>query len=63
LPPSWALKYAEFGRWGILLLIGVMYLSPKLLGYWLLPADKMSSAMLNTVFSLILPTAQRMLAL
>ena len=38
LPPSWSLRYVQFGRMGVALLIVMMYLAPGLLNMWLSPA-------------------------
>ena len=38
LPPSWSLRYVQFGRMGVAVLIVMMYLAPGLLNMWLSPA-------------------------
>ena len=38
LPPSWSLRYVQFGRMGVAVLIIMLYLVPGLLNMWLSPA-------------------------
>ena len=59
LPLSWSIRYVQFGRFGIVALIGVMYLAPNLLTYWLTPAFVAGSKMLEPVGPYILPWAAR----
>lgn len=42
LPPSWALKYQELGRFGFLLLLPLLYLG--VIGYWMAPAFELTRA-------------------
>jgi Zn-dependent protease len=59
LPPSWALRYMQFGRMGVALLIGVMYLAPGVLSFWLKPAVAVFYATIEAVSGSVLPsTAQ-----
>lgn len=55
LPASWSFRYMQFSRFGIVLLIGVMYLAPGALGVWLAPAFSVAYAMLGVVQPTILP--------
>ena len=63
LPPSWALKYMQFGRMGVALLIGVMYLAPQVLSFWLQPAVTVTVATYDALRSAgsILPTTDQWL--
>jgi len=56
LPPAWALRYMQFGRMGVALLIGVMYLAPQALSFWLKPAVAATYATIEAVSGSILPT-------
>ena len=49
----------QFGRMGVALLIGVMYLAPQALSFWLKPAVAVTYATIEAVSGSILPsTAQ-----
>jgi hypothetical protein len=59
LPPAWSLRYQQFGRMGVALLIGVMYLAPGALRFWLTPALLATNATIEALSGTILPsTAQ-----
>lgn len=59
MPMSWAYRYTQISRFGIIALIGVMYLAPNALNFWLSPAIKTSYAMIGAVDGMILSsTAQ-----
>jgi Zn-dependent protease len=59
MPASWAYRYTQISRFGIIVLIGVMYLAPNALNFWLTPTFKASEAMVNAVDGTILSsTAQ-----
>ena len=51
LPPSLSLKYQQFGRFGLLILIGLLYFAPRFLGWWLGPALRLGQTMLTLVGS------------
>jgi Zn-dependent protease len=57
LPPAWSFKYMQFGRYGIILLIVLLYLAPGVLGIWLAPAQIVGSTMIRVVESFVLPGA------
>jgi Zn-dependent protease len=61
MPLSWSIRYVQFGRAGLPILIGIMYLAPNLLGVWLTPAFSLSNAMIGAVGSTILPSTQQWL--
>lgn len=56
LPPSWSLRYVQFGRMGVAVLIFVMYLAPGLLNFWLSPAIIAASKTINGLEGTILPS-------
>jgi Zn-dependent protease len=61
LPLSWAIRYQQVARWGIVVLIAVMYLAPGALMVWLGPALKTSDAMIQLVTGMILPSTSQWL--
>jgi Zn-dependent protease len=61
LPPAWSLRYVQMGRFGLALLIGVMYLAPGALNAWLSPALSVAYAMIEALQSSILPSASQWL--
>jgi len=61
LPPSWSIKYVQFGRMGVGLLIALMYLAPGALSFWLTPADTVTYATINAMRGIILPSTQQWL--
>lgn len=56
LPPAWSLRYQELGRFGLLLLILLLYFAPKLLTAWLSPALAFGGWMVQGVSGFILPS-------
>lgn len=61
LPPSWALQYERFGRYGILVLIALLWFGGDLLQRWLEPALTLAQRLLDRVGPL-LPTATQWLS-
>ncbi len=61
LPRRLSILYQRFGRWGVALLIAVMYLRPSLLAVWLSPATRIINQLVNSVAPVILPTTTHML--
>jgi Zn-dependent protease len=61
LPASWSIRYVQFGRFGVILLIGVMYLAPGILNVWLTPALIAAETTINGLGGTILPSATRWL--
>jgi Zn-dependent protease len=49
LPPSWAAQYERFGRFGLLILIVILYAGGGFLTYWLRPAMAFQSLLLQWV--------------
>ena len=56
LPPAWSLRYVQFGRMGVALLIAVMYLAPGALNFWLSPALKAAYATIGALSGSMLPS-------
>jgi Zn-dependent protease len=59
LPRAWAAYYQRVGFYGIAILVVILYLAPTLLGYWLHPANVVSTALLEAVRPSVLPSAGR----
>jgi Zn-dependent protease len=59
LPPAWAVRYQRIGFYGIAILVMILYLAPRLLDYWLHPANVVSTALLEVVRPSVLPSAGR----
>jgi len=56
LPPSWALRYVQFSRYGIVVLIVLLYVTPGFLNKWLAPAYYVEQHMLGAVDQFFLPS-------
>jgi Zn-dependent protease len=59
LPARWAVGYQRIGFYGLAILVMILYLAPTLLGYWLHPANVVSTALLEAVRPSVLPSAMR----
>jgi Zn-dependent protease len=57
LPRSVAIHYQRVGFYGLAILIMILYLAPRLLTYWLRPANVVSDALLGAVRPSVLPSA------
>jgi len=55
LPPSWAAQYERFGRFGLLILILILYAGGGLLTYWLRPAMAFQDLLLQWVSPFAVP--------
>lgn len=55
LPPSWAVQYERFGRFGLLILILILYAGGGFLTYWLRPAMAFQSLLLRWASPFALP--------
>jgi Zn-dependent protease len=49
LPPAWAAKYEQFGRFGFIVLIALLYFGGKFLTMWMTPAMMFRRTLLSTV--------------
>lgn len=57
LPPAWSLRYQELGRFGLLILILLLYFGQGLLFWWMTPALLAGQAMIDVAHPFILPSA------
>jgi Zn-dependent protease len=55
LPPAWAIRYQELGRFGFLLLLPLLYLG--LIGYWMAPAYRLTQAATRFAAPFLLPSS------
>jgi Zn-dependent protease len=60
LPPSWSFKYMQLSRFGIVVLILLLYMAPGVLNTWLYPAQYTGRTMLGVVNRFMLPAVQRL---
>lgn len=59
LPRAWVIPYQRVGFYGIALLVLILYMAPRLLDYWLHPANVATDALLDAVRPSVLPLAAR----
>lgn len=59
LPRPWRLRYQVLGRYGIIILVALLWFGGSALTFWLQPVMHASSWMLNAVGPYIMPSAQR----
>jgi Zn-dependent protease len=57
LPPSLSLRYQELGRYGLLILILLLYFGQKVLFWWMTPAFLAGNAMFRAVQPFVIPAA------
>ena len=57
LPPAWAIRYVEFGRFGMLILLLFLSMGQGALRAWLTPAFALQRAALQTVAPYVLPVS------
>jgi Zn-dependent protease len=57
LPPAWAMRYQRIGLYGVGVLVLILWVAPQLLSLWLHPAIVFGTAMLQTVWHTVLPSA------
>jgi Zn-dependent protease len=57
LPASWSFRYMQLSRYGILVLILLLYVTPNVLSVWLFPAQYAGARMLQTVDRFVLPSS------
>jgi Zn-dependent protease len=57
LPPAWSLKYQEISRYGILILIALLYFGGGILSTWMKPAFLGTGFLFNLVEPQLLPKA------
>lgn len=61
LPASWAVRYQQFGRYGIIVLIILLYSGGGLLSAWLRPAMQLGGILVQWASPFSLPTFQQWL--
>lgn len=61
LPPAWSLRYQELGRYGLLVLILLLYFGRGVLIAWISPAFAFAEFLLRNVGDFILPSAYHFL--
>jgi Zn-dependent protease len=61
LPPSWSFRYMQLSRYGIIVLILLLYVTPNVLSIWLYPAQYAGLRMLETVDRFVLPSSSQWL--
>jgi Zn-dependent protease len=59
LPRAWILPYQRVGFYGLAILVLILYMAPRLLDYWLHPANVVTDALLDAVRPSVLPPAMR----
>ena len=59
LPPAWALRYQALGRYGLLLLIALLYFGRPLLNAWMSPAVSLYRAAGSLIVPHLLPVPWR----
>jgi Zn-dependent protease len=59
LPRAWVIPYQRVGFYGIALLVLILYMAPRLLDYWLRPANVATDVLLGAVRPSVLPLAAR----
>ena len=57
MPPAWAIRYQRLGLYGMGVLVLLLWVAPQLLSYWLRPAMVLGTALLQTVWHTMLPSA------
>ena len=56
LPPAWALKYQELGRYGMIILFILLAIGRPVLNIWFFPVYAINSLLLNIVSPYIIPS-------
>jgi len=58
LPPAWSFRYMQISRFGIVLLVLLLYVTPGVLSAWLYPAQYAGDTMLRAVDRFRLPSVR-----
>jgi Zn-dependent protease len=61
LPASWSFRYMQLSRFGIIILIVLLYVTPNVLNVWLYPTRYAGARMLQAVDRFILPSSDQWL--
>jgi Zn-dependent protease len=56
LPPEWSLRYQSIGRYGIIILIALLWLGGPVLDYWMAPAYALFNLLIGPVIGYIIPS-------
>ena len=55
LPPAWALSYERVSRYGLVIILGVLFFFSRALEYWLAPAFGLFTMLRTAVIAFVLP--------
>lgn len=55
LPPAWALSYERVSRYGLVIILAVLFFFSRALDYWLAPALGLFAILRDSVLSFLLP--------
>jgi Zn-dependent protease len=55
LPPAWALSYERISRYGLVIILGVLFFFSRALDYWLAPAFGLFGLLRDSVLTYVLP--------
>jgi len=61
LPAAWSFRYQQLSRYGIIILVALMWLDPRPLQFWLTPAFALAGWLLGYVDGMMLPSTQHWL--
>lgn len=61
LPPSWSFRYMQLSRYGIIILIVLIYFTPNVLSIWLFPTQFAGERMIQAVDRFVLPSSDQWL--
>jgi Zn-dependent protease len=61
LPPSWSFRYMQLSRYGIIILIVLIYFTPNVLSIWLFPTQYAGKRMIQAVDRFVLPSSDQWL--
>jgi len=61
LPPSWSFRYMQLSRYGIIILIVLIYFTPNVLSIWLFPTQYAGERMIQAVDRFVLPSSDQWL--
>lgn len=59
LPASWAMHYARFARYGILVLVVLLYFGGSFFNFWMQPAMHLTDFLMHTVNPFVMANAQQ----
>lgn len=57
LPPAWALAYERISRFGLVIIFAILFVAEPVLEWWLFPANALTTLLIGSVGSFILPLA------